>query len=157
MKNGCGCNAIAAIIILVVAALIGVGWYQWQMSLREQTELAAAERETLRQQQLASMTDDLDDAERFLQEEEPARVLETLRHMDEKLEIIMSAAGSAGDAEDAIKVRRLRAPVRNAIEAIEGAEDAEEARHAARAQLRDVRRAFENNTSESGNGDADQQ
>jgi predicted negative regulator of RcsB-dependent stress response len=142
-NNGCGCSSgIAVIIILVVTALVAVGWYNWQQSLQQQAHQGAVERQQLRARQLAVVADDIAEAEQFLEEGHPDRVTNTLQHMDEKLVMLATAANAAGDTGQAQEITSLHVAVTDALEAIEEAEGDEEKLQVARVQLKDLRKAL---------------
>lgn len=142
-ERGCGCgSSIAAIIILVIAALIGAGYYRWEQAQREQAQKAAGARQEIRARQLQTLADDLAEAQRWLDDGTPEMVLLILEHMEEKLVIIASAANQSGDTLDAARVTQIRQPVTDAIEAIESAEGEDEALAVARVQLEDIRKAL---------------
>jgi predicted negative regulator of RcsB-dependent stress response len=130
------------IIILVVTALVGVGWYHWQIALEQQTAEAALQRQQLRERQLDMIADDIAEAEQFLEEGHPDRVTNTLQHMDEKLVMLATAANAAGDTGQAQEITSLHVAVTNALEAIEEAEGDDEKLQVARVQLKDLRKAL---------------
>lgn len=143
-EKGCGCsNSIAAIIILVIAALVGVGWYQWTSSVQEQAMQAEAERRAVLARQVASVADDVDQAERWAEAGDLLHARETLEHMEEKLAILEMAAVQTEEPEEASRIARIRATVTDAIEAIDSAESEEQTLHVAEVQLEDIRNAFE--------------
>jgi hypothetical protein len=126
----------------MVAALIGVGWYQWQRSLEQQTAQAALERQQLRQRQLEMIADDIAEAEQFLEAGQPDRIVTTLRHMDEKLVLLATTANAAGDTEQAHEITMLHNAVTDGLEAIEEVGGDDQKLQVARVQLRDLRKAL---------------
>lgn len=144
MKNGCACDATAAIIILVIAALIGVGWYQWEQHERMLEARYRSEREALRDRVIKWVREDLAAAEKWLDQGRPEMALSTLRHADEKLQIVTLSANIESETAAEQRLMTLRAPIADAIGAIEGAADNDEALDAVRKHIEDARAALEN-------------
>jgi hypothetical protein len=126
----------------MVAALAIAGYYHWETAQREQARAEASQRQRLREHQVRAVVDDLNEAERWLEEGEPRMVLTILRHMDEKLQIVASFTNLTGDAEDAQRIATLRDPVRRAIAATTNAADDPEGLQTVRDSFADIRAAF---------------
>ena len=143
-ERGCGCgNSIAAIIIMVIAALIGVAYYQWHSAVEAEAARALEDRRQLVERQFAMVQDDLEEAQRWLEEGDARLLVTTLRHMEEKLQMIGAGISQTGDSVELARIVRLKGAVRNAIEAIEAAKDDQEALDTARVQLEDIQKAFD--------------
>lgn len=143
-EKGCGCSSsIAAIIILVIAAVIGVAWYRWTTEVHEQVMRAEAERKLVRARQIALVADDVARAERWLESGDLEHARETLEHMQEKLAILATAAGDMDETDEAARIARIRVTVYDAIEAIDAAESEVQALRTAEVQLEDIRNVFE--------------
>ncbi|MBD3293360.1 MAG: hypothetical protein GF393_10580 [Armatimonadia bacterium] len=143
-ERGCGCGSgIAAIIIMMVAAIVGVGYYQWHSAVEERAARAREERQQLLDRHFAMVRDDLEEAKGWLQDGDPRLLVSTLKHMDEKLQMIAAGISQTGDSERLARIIGIRAAVDDAIEAIEDADDDDEALNAARIQLEDLQKAFD--------------
>jgi|LSQX01.3.fsa_nt_gb hypothetical protein len=115
--SGGGSSAgIWVIIILVVIALIGLAWYQWDRSVAQKRAEEAAAREQIRETQLRGVAQDVPDAEAALERGDMDAMIDSLRQMDQKLQIIATAANQAGDSEAAQRISAQRAVVKGSID-----------------------------------------
>jgi len=117
--SGGGSAGIWVIIILVIVALIAVGAYHWIGKERAQQQQEMEQRAVVRQQQLALVAADLPEAQAALESGDIDAMVEKLQQMDQKLQILASAANSAGDTEEAQRISSMREPVKDAVKALE--------------------------------------
>jgi len=115
---------IWVIIILVVAALAVLAWFQIQKKNEADALLRTEERTQVRNQQLRQVALDIPAAEAALAQGDIGSMLGALRRMDEKLEDVASGANQVGDTEEAQRVNAMRKPIQDAIEQV-GAEQEE--------------------------------
>jgi len=141
-EGGRGSLGTWLIIVLVLAAILSLGWYHWHLRQQQMATELAFERQVLREQQLRVVAGDLPEAARSLERAEPDAISTTLRQMDEKLQILASAANAAGDTMDAARIAKLREPIRDAIASVEAAEPGDARIEAARTALEGLREAF---------------
>ncbi len=141
-REGCTGLAVWVLIILVLMALIAAGGYQLIRGQQRLSELEAEQRAAVRQQQVAIVADDVDEAAKWLERRESEMVLSTLRQMDQKLQILALAANSAGDTAEAGRIASLRQPVMDAVAAMEAAAGDEQALQAASEYLPTIRDSF---------------
>lgn len=141
-EGGSGSLGTWLVIVLVLGAILSLGWYHRHLRQQQIAAELAFERQALREQQLRVVAGDLGEAARSLQRAEPDAISTTLRQMDEKLQILASAANAAGDTMDAARIAKLREPVRGAIASIEAAEPGDTRMAAARTALDDLGEAL---------------
>ncbi len=117
--SGGGSAGIWVIIILVIVALIAVGAYHWVGKEKAQREAELQQRQHVRQQQLALVAADLPEAQAALDSGDIDAMVEKLQQMDQKLQILASAANNAGDTDEAQRIASMRAPVQDAVKALQ--------------------------------------
>jgi len=117
--SGGGSAGIWVIIILVIVALIAVGAYHWIGKAKAEQQAQMEQRAVVRQQQLALVAADLPEAQAALDSGDIDAMVEKLQQMDQKLQILASAANSAGDTEEAQRISNMREPVKNAVKALQ--------------------------------------
>lgn len=120
IPQGGGCSAGTwVIILLIIAALIYIGVWQVQKSARESAEAEAAQRQEVRQTQLAGIASDITTVETGLQQGDIAGAIKTLRQMDDKLGSVQAAANQDGDTDAAAMILSIRGSVGTAVADIE--------------------------------------
>lgn len=121
-SGGGGSSAgIWVIIVLVIAALVGLGYYQINRAALERAAEEAQERQQIRENQLRAAVRGLPEAQEALERGDIDSMIASLRQMDEMLQIIGSAANQAGDTEDAQRINDMRKMVNDAIRDLEPA------------------------------------
>jgi len=120
IPKGGGCSAGTWIIILlIIAALVGLGFWHVKNQARIQAEKDRKIREDAREQSLTQIAADVATVETLIQQGDVAGAIETLRQMDQKLEIIQTNANTSGDSDAALAINSMRQAVRTASEEIE--------------------------------------
>lgn len=120
IPQGGGCSAGTwVIILLIIAALIYIGVWQVQKSARESAEAEAAQRQEVRQTQLAGIASDITTVETGLQQGDITGAIKTLRQMDDKLGSVQTAANQDGDTDAATMILSIRGSVGTAVADIE--------------------------------------
>ena len=118
-KAGGTSAGIWVIIVLVIAALIAVGWYQWSQTQRQAQVEAAQEREQIRERQLGIISGDVREAADALDTGDIDTMIDRLEAANEQLDIIARAANSAGDTEAAQRITAKRNTINQAIQSLQ--------------------------------------
>jgi len=104
-----GCSAgVWAVIIIIVAALIGYGLYSVKKSAEEQARKDAETLKQSREANLQKVGEGVAAAETALQQGDVGEVVVHLKAMSDKLEIMHKQATTAADEEGALEISRLR-------------------------------------------------
>ncbi|MCD6360104.1 MAG: hypothetical protein J7M38_04505 [Armatimonadetes bacterium] len=141
IPQGRGCSAGTWIIILlIIAALIYVGVWQFKKQAAEQAARDAAARQQVREAQLSDIGADLATVESRLQSGDVAGALQMLQQMDQKLEIMQTAANTSGDADAALALNSMRSVVQKAVKDI--GDQYEQLKQAADTSVGAVRKAL---------------
>lgn len=141
IPKGGGCGAGTWIIILlIIAALVAVGFWQVQRQAAIQAEKDRQMREQAREQSLGQIAADVGTVESQIQQGDVAGALATLRQMDQKLEIIQTNANTSGDSDAALEINSMRSAVGAAVREIEAKYQA--LQEAATQAVANVRGAF---------------
>jgi len=120
IPQGGGCSAGTwVIILLIIAALIYITVWQVQKNAGDIAKKEAAQRQQVRDTQMADIAGDITAVEAGLQQGDIAGAIETLRQMDQKLGIVQTAANADGDTEAAGEILATRTSVETAVEEIE--------------------------------------
>jgi len=116
VPSGGGCSAGTWIIILlIIAALVAVGVWQAKKRIADQAAQDAAEREEVRETQLAEIGNDLVTVETRIQQGDIAGAIDALEQMDTKLEIVQTAANTSGDSDAALGMNAPRSAIQSAV------------------------------------------
>ena len=117
--GGASSAGIWVIIVLVIVALIGLGYYQINRAAMERAREEAQERQQIREAQVAAAIRGVPEAESALERGDVDLMILELQQMDEKLQIIATAANQAGDADAARDINAMRSAVSEAIKELE--------------------------------------
>lgn len=121
-SDGGGSSAgIWVIIVLVIAALIGLGYYQINRAALERVAEERQERQEIRANQLAAAVRGIPEAQEALERGDIDSMIASLKQVDDMLQIIATAASHAGDTGDAQRITEMRAVVTKTIKDLEPA------------------------------------